>query len=69
MAPRPICVASERFVEGRRKRRDDMVILEVMVRRVDRKWWNDHRHKLQRRFEQKELIVRSQDMKLLPPTA
>ena len=46
-------------------RRDDMVILEVMVRRVDRKWWNDHRHKLQRRFEQKELVVRSQDMKLL----
>ena len=42
-----------------------MVILEMMVRRVDRKWWNDHRHKLQRRFKQKELVVRSQDMKLL----
>ena len=39
--------------------RDDMVILEVMVRRVDRKWWNDHRAELQRRFEQKELVVRS----------
>ena len=45
--------------------RDDMIILEVMVRRVDRKWWNEHRHKLQKRFKQKELVVRSQDIKLL----
>jgi hypothetical protein len=44
---------------------DDMVILEVMVRRLDRKWWNDHRNKLQKRFRQKELVVRSQDTKLL----
>jgi hypothetical protein len=42
-----------------------MVILEVMVRRVDRKWWNNYRHKLQKRFKQKELIVRAQDMKRL----
>ena len=42
-----------------------MVILEVMVRRTDRQWWNNYRHKLERRFKQKELVVRSQDMKLL----
>jgi hypothetical protein len=51
--------------DGRQTKRDDMVILEVMVRRVDRKWWNNYRHKLQKRFKQKELIVRAQDMKLL----
>ena len=51
--------------DGGKTKRDDMVILEVMVRRVDRKWWNDHRHKLQKRFKQKELVVRSQDMNLL----
>jgi len=50
--------------DGGKTQRDDMVILEVMVRRLDKKWWDDHRHKLQRRFKQKELIVRSQDMKL-----
>lgn len=50
--------------EGKKKR-DDMVILEVMVRRTDRQWWNNYRHKLERRFKQKELVVRSQDMKLL----
>ena len=51
--------------DGGKTQRDDMVILEVMVRRVDRKWWGEHRHRLQKRFKQKELVVRAQDMKLL----
>lgn len=51
--------------DGGQTKRDDMVILEVMVRRADRKWWNNYRHKLQKRFKQKELIVRAQDIKLL----
>ena len=51
--------------DGGKTTRDDMVILEVMVRRTDRKWWNNYRHKLQKQFKQKELVVRSQDMKLL----
>ena len=50
--------------EGRTKR-DDIVILEVMVRRVDRKWWTQHRHRLQKRFKQKELLVRVQDVKII----
>jgi hypothetical protein len=51
--------------DGAATTRDDIVILEVMVPRLDRKWWNDHRRKLQKRFKQKELVVRAQDMKLL----
>lgn len=51
--------------DGAATTHDDIVILEVMVRRVDRKWWNNYRHKLQKRFKQKELVVRAQDMKLL----
>jgi hypothetical protein len=37
--------------DGGKTTKDDMVILEVMVKRVDRKWWNDHRHKLQKPFQ------------------
>ena len=65
VASRPICVRQRKVCGRTKERPHDMVILEMMVRRVDRKWWNDHRHKLERRFKQKELVVRSQDMKLL----
>jgi hypothetical protein len=51
--------------DGSKTKRDDIVIFEVMVRRVDRKWWMDYRHKLQKRFRQKEVLVRAQDVKTL----
>ena len=51
--------------DGGRTQRDDMVILEVMVRRVDRKWWSHYRHLLQKRFRQKELLVRVQEVKVI----
>ena len=50
---------------GRRLKRDDLVIFEVMVRRIDRKWWINYRYQLQKRFKQKELLVRVQDVKVL----
>jgi hypothetical protein len=46
-------------------KRDDLVIFEVMIRRVDRKWWTDYRHRLEKRFKQKKLLVRVQDVKVL----
>jgi len=46
-------------------KRDDLVIFEVMIRRVDRKWWMDYRHRLEKRFKQKTLLVRVQDVKVL----
>jgi hypothetical protein len=48
-----------------RTQRDDIIIFEVMVRRVDRKWWSEYRYKAQKRFKQKELLVRAQDVKVL----
>jgi hypothetical protein len=50
---------------GQRVKRDDLVIFEVMIRRVDRKWWMDYRHRLEKRFKQKALLVRVQDVKVL----
>jgi hypothetical protein len=50
---------------GQRVKRDDLVIFEVMIRRVDRKWWMDYRYRLEKRFKQKALLVRVQDVKVL----
>jgi hypothetical protein len=51
--------------DGPKAKRDELIIFEVLIRRVDRKWWTDYRYKLQKRFRQKELLVRVQDVKLL----
>jgi hypothetical protein len=51
--------------DGPPTKREDIVIFEVMMRKVDRKWWNNYRHALQKRFKQKELLIRAQDVKVL----
>jgi hypothetical protein len=50
---------------GGRVKRDNLVIFEVMIRRLDRKWWTDHRRRLEKRFKQKSLLVRVHDVKVL----
>jgi hypothetical protein len=50
---------------GKQVKRDQLVLFEVMVRRVDRKWWAAYRHRLQKQFRQKSLLVRAQDIKVL----
>jgi hypothetical protein len=39
--------------------RDDVVVLEVEVGRVDRAWWSAFRERWETRLEQEELLVRS----------
>jgi hypothetical protein len=51
--------------DGPKTKRDEIVIFEVMIRSVDRKWWTDYRNKLRKRFRQKEVLIRIQDVKLL----
>jgi hypothetical protein len=44
---------------------DEIVIYEVMVADVDAAWWGDYRNKLEARFEQNCVVIRSQGMQLL----
>jgi hypothetical protein len=44
---------------------DDVVVFEVMVRRIDRGWWRDYRHVLEREFRQDVIVIRAQDIELL----
>lgn len=39
--------------------RDDIVILEVMSKDLDREWWIGFRKELERRFRQESVIVRA----------
>ena len=51
--------------DGGRPTRDDIVVYEVMVDEVDRSWWRDFRARLERQFEQQELVVRAQPVERL----
>ena len=44
---------------GGRATRDDIVVYEVMVDRLDREWWGRFRADLERRFSQQELVARA----------
>jgi len=39
--------------------RDEIVVAEVMADEEDREWWRAYRGELERRFRQKEMVVRS----------
>jgi hypothetical protein len=39
--------------------RDDVVVYEVMVERLDAAAWGEYRRELQQRFAQEELVVRA----------
>jgi hypothetical protein len=38
---------------------DDIVVIEVMVEELDKRWWARYRKKLEKRLRQKELVVRA----------
>jgi hypothetical protein len=46
-------------------RRDEIVLLEVMVDSLDRPWWRRYRHSLEQRFRQEQVVVRAQQIELL----
>jgi hypothetical protein len=39
--------------------RDEMVLYEVMVERLDRAWWSGYREELERRFQQERVVMRA----------
>jgi hypothetical protein len=51
--------------EGGQVRRDDLAIFEVMVDTLDRAWWRQYREQLERRFRQKEVVMRATEVERL----
>jgi hypothetical protein len=45
--------------EGGEVARDEVVMVEVMVERLERPWWAAYRRTLEERFRQSELVARA----------
>jgi hypothetical protein len=45
--------------------RDDLIIYEIMVERLDAEWWGAYRMTLESRFQQQSLVVRAHRIFLL----
>ncbi len=45
--------------------RDQIVLFEVMTKKLNRRWWRTYRRELELRLRQKELVVRSHRIKRL----
>jgi hypothetical protein len=44
---------------------DDVVIVEVMAKELDRAWWADYRRALEERFRQDEIVIRATEIERL----
>lgn len=51
--------------ESGTQERDEIVVFEVMVEAVERAWWAEYRVALERRFRQREVVVRACAMERL----
>jgi hypothetical protein len=46
--------------KGHNVKRDDIVVVEVMMDSLDRRWWGSFRENLERLFQQDQIVVRAQ---------
>jgi len=44
---------------GSTVRRDDIVVVEVMVESLDRTWWKNYRIELEKLFRQDQMVIRA----------
>jgi hypothetical protein len=44
---------------------DEVIIFEVMVESLNRTWWRQYRNVLEKRFKQKEVLIRALAMEKL----
>jgi hypothetical protein len=45
---------------GTSVKRDDVIVVEVMVGSLDRSWWGAYREDLERAFRQEQIVIRAQ---------
>ena len=50
---------------GTRIKRESVVVYEVMVPSLDKKWWKRYRRELEERFRQETVVVRAQRTKVI----
>jgi hypothetical protein len=50
--------------DASRVQHDDVILFEVMVERLDRRWWAKYREILEGRFRQEVIVVRAQEIEM-----
>ena len=45
--------------------RDDIVVFEVMIKRLERAWWGRYRRSLEKRFRQDLIVIRVSNCSML----
>ena len=50
---------------GAQTQADEIVVVEVMARTVDKMWWKDYRASIEASFRQKHVIVRAHRIQLI----
>ena len=48
-----------------RTKRDDLVVVEVMAKRLNARWWRRYRRHLEKVLRQEALVIRSHSIRLL----
>lgn len=51
--------------EDEQTSQDEIILVEVMARTIDRNWWNKYREELETRFRQEKLVIRAHEVTLL----
>ena len=44
---------------GQRTTGDEIIVVEVLAEQLDPSWWSDYRRKLEKRFRQEDILIRS----------
>ncbi len=50
---------------GNAIKRDDILVVEVMVESLDRQWWTSYKRALEKLFQQEDIVVRAQTYEAL----
>lgn len=50
------------MADGTRAVTDDVIVVEVMTREPDRRWWSEYRRHLERVFRQNVIVIRALPM-------
>lgn len=46
-------------------KKDEIIVFEVMVRRLERRWWKAYRERLEGLLRQESIVIRMQDITVL----
>ena len=58
-------VAEGYWGKGKAKRRDDIIVYEVMVPSEEKPWWKKYRTTLEKRFRQQSIVIRMLKIRVL----